>query len=73
MCLALHKMWLSSELRSAMLEKACEDGDATMAECLVELGADINAKTTSESLLYQVRPCPRSPKPSVCFGASVPP
>ena len=47
-------MCLDSELRYAMLEKACQDGDATMAECLIELGADINAKTKSESLIYQV-------------------
>uniref|UniRef100_H3D886 non-specific serine/threonine protein kinase n=1 Tax=Tetraodon nigroviridis TaxID=99883 RepID=H3D886_TETNG len=53
-CLALFKMWSDSELRYAMLEKACQDGDATMAECLIELGADVNAKTKSESLLYQV-------------------
>ncbi|KAM9854549.1 leucine-rich repeat serine/threonine-protein kinase 2 [Aulostomus maculatus] len=53
-CLALSKMWSDSELHSSMLEKACEDGDTMMAECLIELGADINKKTKTESLIYQV-------------------
>ncbi|XP_030588274.1 leucine-rich repeat serine/threonine-protein kinase 2 isoform X2 [Archocentrus centrarchus] len=53
-CLALSKMWCDSELHYSMLEKACMDGDTTMAECLIELGADINKKTKSESLIYQV-------------------
>ncbi|KAF1386449.1 hypothetical protein PFLUV_G00094950 [Perca fluviatilis] len=53
-CLALSKMWCDSQLHYSMLEKACEDGDTTLAECLIELGADINGKTKTESLIYQV-------------------
>uniref|UniRef100_A0A3B3ZWH3 non-specific serine/threonine protein kinase n=1 Tax=Periophthalmus magnuspinnatus TaxID=409849 RepID=A0A3B3ZWH3_9GOBI len=53
-CLALSKLWADSELHSSMLEKACEEGDTTMAECLIELGADVNAKTKTEPLIYQV-------------------
>uniref|UniRef100_A0A8C4HN00 non-specific serine/threonine protein kinase n=1 Tax=Dicentrarchus labrax TaxID=13489 RepID=A0A8C4HN00_DICLA len=53
-CLALSKMWCDSELHYSMLEKACEDGDTTLAECLIELGADLNKKTKTESLIYQV-------------------
>nr|XP_046249287.1 leucine-rich repeat serine/threonine-protein kinase 2 isoform X2 [Scatophagus argus] len=53
-CLALSKMWCDSELHYSMLEKACGDGDTTLAECLIEMGADINRKTKTESLIYQV-------------------
>ncbi|XP_051917154.1 leucine-rich repeat serine/threonine-protein kinase 2 [Hippocampus zosterae] len=53
-CLALSKMCANSELHYNMLEKACEDGDTVMAECLIELGADVNKKTKTESLIYQV-------------------
>ncbi|XP_034390125.1 leucine-rich repeat serine/threonine-protein kinase 2 isoform X2 [Cyclopterus lumpus] len=53
-CLALSKMWCDSQLHYDMLEKACEDGDAALAECLIELGADVNGKTKTESLIYQV-------------------
>ncbi|CAN9498815.1 unnamed protein product [Ophioblennius macclurei] len=53
-CLALCKMWSHSELHYPLLEKACRDGDQTMAECLMELGADVNGKAKSESLIYQV-------------------
>lgn len=53
-CLALSKMWSDSELHYSMLEKACVEGDTVMAECLIELGADINTKTKTESLIYQV-------------------
>ncbi|XP_067349147.1 leucine-rich repeat serine/threonine-protein kinase 2 isoform X3 [Channa argus] len=54
MCLALSKMWCDPELHYNMLEKACEDGDMMMAECLIELGADINGNKKTESLIYQV-------------------
>ncbi|XP_051807400.1 LOW QUALITY PROTEIN: leucine-rich repeat serine/threonine-protein kinase 2 [Acanthochromis polyacanthus] len=54
MCLALAKMWCDSELHYSMLEKACKDGNTMMAECLIELGADINRKTKTDSLIYQV-------------------
>ncbi|XP_034005048.1 leucine-rich repeat serine/threonine-protein kinase 2 isoform X2 [Trematomus bernacchii] len=53
-CLALSKMWCDYQLHCSLLEKACEDGDATLAECLIELGADINRKTKTESLIYKV-------------------
>ncbi|TNN57088.1 Leucine-rich repeat serine/threonine-protein kinase 2 [Liparis tanakae] len=54
-CLALSRMWCDAQLHADMLEKACEDGDAVLAECLIELGADVNGKTEAESLIYQVR------------------
>ncbi|XP_037834279.1 leucine-rich repeat serine/threonine-protein kinase 2 isoform X1 [Kryptolebias marmoratus] len=53
-CRALSKMCCDSEVHFNMLEKACVDGDAAMAECLIELGADVNRKTKHESLIYQV-------------------
>ncbi|KAI2648089.1 Leucine-rich repeat serine/threonine-protein kinase 2 [Labeo rohita] len=53
-CLCLSKMVADSEIMYALLERACEDGDVDMAECLIQLGADINKKTKSDSLIYQV-------------------
>lgn len=55
LCLALSKMRCDPQLNYSMLEKACEDGDTILAECLIELGTDINRKTKTESLIYKVR------------------
>uniref|UniRef100_A0A671Q2H8 non-specific serine/threonine protein kinase n=1 Tax=Sinocyclocheilus anshuiensis TaxID=1608454 RepID=A0A671Q2H8_9TELE len=52
--LCLSKMVVDSEIMYALLERACEDGDVDMAECLILLGADINKKSKSDSLIYQV-------------------
>lgn len=47
-------MVADTEIMYMLLERACEDGDVDMAECLIKLGADINKKTKSDSLIYQV-------------------
>lgn len=53
-CLCLSKMVADTEIMYMLLERACEDRDVDMAECLIKLGADINKKTKSDSLIYQV-------------------
>ncbi|XP_072526503.1 leucine-rich repeat serine/threonine-protein kinase 2 isoform X3 [Salminus brasiliensis] len=53
-CLCLSKMVVDSDIRYRLLERACEEGDVVMAECLIHLGADINKKTKTEALIYQV-------------------
>lgn len=53
-CLCLLKMVADSEIMYMLLERACEDGDVVMAECLIQLGADINKKTKADSLINQV-------------------
>ncbi|XP_076120620.1 leucine-rich repeat serine/threonine-protein kinase 2 isoform X1 [Alosa pseudoharengus] len=53
-CLCLSKMVADGEIKYIVLEKACEAEDLLMAECLILLGADINKKTKTESLIYQV-------------------
>nr|XP_055047975.1 leucine-rich repeat serine/threonine-protein kinase 2 [Misgurnus anguillicaudatus] len=53
-CLCLLKMVADSEIMYMLLERACEDGDVVMTECLIQLGADINKKTKSDSLINQV-------------------
>lgn len=43
-----------SEIMYMLLERACEEGDVIMTECLIQLGADINKKTKTDSLINQV-------------------
>ncbi|XP_051546282.1 leucine-rich repeat serine/threonine-protein kinase 2 isoform X1 [Myxocyprinus asiaticus] len=53
-CLCLCKMTADSNIMYSLLERACEDGDVVMTECLIQLGADINKKTKTDSLIYKV-------------------
>ncbi|KAI4872170.1 hypothetical protein NFI96_031011 [Prochilodus magdalenae] len=53
-CLCFSKMVVDSDIRYRLLERACEEKDVVLAECLIELGADVNRKTKTESLIYQV-------------------
>ncbi|XP_037539029.1 leucine-rich repeat serine/threonine-protein kinase 2 [Nematolebias whitei] len=54
-CWAMSKMLCDSDVHHKMLEKACMDGDMTMAGCLIELCSDVTRKTKNESLIYQMR------------------
>lgn len=54
-CWAMSKMLCDSDVHHNMLEKACMDGDMTMAGCLIELCTNVTRKTKNESLIYQVR------------------
>ncbi|XP_076863676.1 leucine-rich repeat serine/threonine-protein kinase 2 isoform X2 [Brachyhypopomus gauderio] len=53
-CLCLWKMAVDAEIRYRLLELACEEGDVVLAQCLIQLGADVNKKTKTDSLIYQV-------------------
>ncbi|XP_057185607.1 leucine-rich repeat serine/threonine-protein kinase 2 [Triplophysa rosa] len=53
-CLCLLKMVADGEIMYMLLERACEEGDVVMTECLIQLGADINKKTKTDSLINQV-------------------
>uniref|UniRef100_H3AV73 non-specific serine/threonine protein kinase n=1 Tax=Latimeria chalumnae TaxID=7897 RepID=H3AV73_LATCH len=53
-CRCLAKMSDDNEIKHKMLEKACVENNVIMAECLLLLGADVNKKTKTNSLIYQV-------------------
>lgn len=54
-CKCFAKIAENDDLKNTMLEKACMEYNSIMAECLLLLGADINKKTKTNSLIYQVR------------------
>lgn len=53
-CKCFAKIAENDDLKNMMLEKACIEYNSIMAECLILLGADINKKTKTNSLIYQV-------------------
>uniref|UniRef100_A0A8C2T3F1 Leucine rich repeat kinase 2 n=1 Tax=Coturnix japonica TaxID=93934 RepID=A0A8C2T3F1_COTJA len=61
-CKCFAKIAENDDLKNMMLEKACIEYNSIMAECLLLLGADINKKTKTSSLIYQVCEKGNNPK-----------
>ncbi|KFP00259.1 Leucine-rich repeat serine/threonine-protein kinase 2, partial [Calypte anna] len=61
-CKCFAKIAENDDLKNMMLEKACNEYNSIMAECLLLLGADINKKTKTNSLIYQVCEKGNNPK-----------
>ncbi|XP_061874693.1 leucine-rich repeat serine/threonine-protein kinase 2 isoform X2 [Colius striatus] len=61
-CKCFAKIAENDDLKNMMLEKACIECNNIMAECLLLLGADINKKTKTNSLIYQVCEKGNNPK-----------
>ncbi|XP_035747561.1 leucine-rich repeat serine/threonine-protein kinase 2 isoform X1 [Egretta garzetta] len=61
-CKCFAKIAENDDLKNMMLEKACIEYNSIMAECLILLGADINKKTKTNSLIYQVCEKGNNPK-----------
>ncbi|XP_032077596.1 leucine-rich repeat serine/threonine-protein kinase 2 isoform X1 [Thamnophis elegans] len=62
-CKCFAKITEHNDLKNLMLEKACEEGNSVMAECLLLLGADVNASSKEKSLIYEV--CEKGSSPKV--------
>ncbi|KAK2514138.1 Lrrk2 [Columba guinea] len=61
-CRCFAKIAENDDLKNMMLEKACIEYNSIMAECLLILGADVNKKTKTNSLIYQVCEKGNNPK-----------
>ncbi|XP_069485312.1 leucine-rich repeat serine/threonine-protein kinase 2 [Ambystoma mexicanum] len=53
-CRCFAQMTYDEDLKNKLLEKACAENNIIVAESLVLLGADVNKKTNTKSLIYQV-------------------
>nr|XP_020652644.1 leucine-rich repeat serine/threonine-protein kinase 2 isoform X1 [Pogona vitticeps] len=62
-CKCFAKIADNDDLKNLMLEKACAEYNSIMAECLLLLGADVNKKTKTNSLIYQV--CEKGSNPKL--------
>ncbi|XP_006888261.1 PREDICTED: leucine-rich repeat serine/threonine-protein kinase 2 [Elephantulus edwardii] len=61
-CKCFAKLAVDDELKSVMLQRACDQNNSIMAECLLLLGADGNQTKESTSLICQVCEKESSPK-----------
>ncbi|GAB5573671.1 leucine-rich repeat serine/threonine-protein kinase 2 isoform X1 [Prionailurus iriomotensis] len=61
-CKCFAKLAMDDELKSVMLEKACDQNNSIMVECLLLLGADANRTKEATSLICQVCEKASSPK-----------
>ncbi|KAF6120154.1 leucine rich repeat kinase 2 [Phyllostomus discolor] len=53
-CKCFAKLAMDEELKCVMLERACDQNNSIMAECLLLLGADANRAKEGASLICQV-------------------
>nr|XP_025855904.1 leucine-rich repeat serine/threonine-protein kinase 2 isoform X1 [Vulpes vulpes]XP_025855905.1 leucine-rich repeat serine/threonine-protein kinase 2 isoform X1 [Vulpes vulpes] len=61
-CKCFAKLAMDDELKSVMLERACDQNNSIMVECLLLLGADANRTKEATSLICQVCEKASSPK-----------
>lgn len=53
-CKCFAKVAVDDELKNTMLERACDQNNSIMVECLLLLGADANQVKGATSLIYQI-------------------
>nr|KAF6453056.1 leucine rich repeat kinase 2 [Molossus molossus] len=61
-CKCFAKLAMDDDLKNVMLERACDQNNSIMAECLLLLGADANRAKEGTSLICQVCEKASSPK-----------